>query len=365
MTMFCLCTDTAPPTISLLNDVSLVCGEDISPEAIGVPVVTDNQDADPTLTFEDQASDGCSVVRTWTAVDDAGNEAVVVQTISFTNPQPPQVLSATDIAIPCGDVEDAIQIAEASNLMVIHPCGRPVTVNFSDSTSIDRCGFTFTRFWEIRDDCGTSTSFQQNIRVLDQQFPESPAIGQVNVGLFDPLLWPQFPGAYSYEVYVWVFGTERPSAPTEVVSTLRYDPLTAYPPGTSLLWQIEYVTGVNTTVPSPVWGFTTQAFPDLTVTDITLPDVAFSGQDFEVSWTVINIGNITTGVSSWFDTIYIGFTTDFSDSQFVKSVIQNRLIDPQDGYMSQTTINLAEEDIGNRYVFVETDRFRQVMPLSI
>jgi len=354
------CSDTAPPTISRLNDVSVTCGGNYTPEAIGIPVVNDNEDDNPALTFEDQPSDGCILTRTWTAVDNAGNEAVETQTISFTNPNPPQIISPGEIVIPCGDIEEAIQVAERFNLTVIHPCGRPVTVNFSDSTSINRCGFTFTRFWQVQDDCGTSTNFQQNVRVLDQQLPDSPANGQVNVRLNEPLLWPQFPGANSYEVFVWFFGSERPAEPTAVVSVLEYHPLSNYPPGTRLLWQVYYVTGINTTVPSPIWGFMTQAFPDLAVTDVTLPAVAFSGQDFEVSWTVINVGNVTTGVSRWADSIYIGLTTGVTDRRFVKRVFQNRLIDPQDGYVSQTTIDVEEDDIGNYFVFVETDSFHQV-----
>ena len=354
------CSDTVPPTISFLNDVSVTCGGNYTPEAIGIPVVNDNEDDNPALNFEDQPSDGCILTRTWTAVDNAGNEAVETQTISFTNPNPPQIISPGEIVIPCGDIEEAIQVAERFNLTIIHPCGRPVTVNFSDSTSINRCGFTFTRFWQVQDDCGTSTNFQQNVRVLDQQLPDSPANGQVNVRLNEPLLWPQFPGANSYEVFVWSFGSERPAEPTAVVSVLEYHPLSNYPPGTRLLWQVYYVTGINTTVPSPIWGFMTQAFPDLAVTDVTLPAVAFSGQDFEVSWTVINVGNVTTGVSRWADSIYIGLTTSVTDRRFVKRVFQNRLIDPQDGYVSQTTIDLEEDDIGNYFVFVETDSFHQV-----
>lgn len=317
--------------------------------------MTDNEDEDPSLTFEDQTSDGCIVVRVWTAVDNAGNEAVTTQTISLTNPKPPQVTSPGDINIPCGDVEDAMLVAEQTTLTVVHPCERPVTVSFTDSTSIDHCGFTFTRTWLIQDDCGTTTTFQQSIHVLDQQLPNSPANGQVNAQLDEPLLWPQFPGAYSYEVYVWVLGTEKPDEPTAVVPELEYHPSVNYPPGTSILWQIEYVTGANTTVPSPTWGFTTQSFPDLTVTDITLPPFAFSGQNFEVSWTVINVGNITTGVSLWSDAIYIGRTTDFTESRLVNVESQNRLIDPQDGYVSHATIDLEVDDIGNHYVFVETD----------
>ena len=176
----------------------------------------------------------------------------------------------------------------------------------------------------------------------------------------EPLIWPQFPGATSYQVYVWQYGTERPNQPTTVTSTRIYRPPTNYAPGTRYLWQIEYVTGVNTTVPSPIWGFETQSFPDLTVTTITVPPYAFSGQDFQLSWTVINIGNLSSEVTRFYDAVYLGQTTDFSRSRRVEMIRQNRLIDPQDGYQSSATVSLRNSDIGNFYLFVETDLYHQV-----
>ena len=300
------------------------------------------------------------MLRVWTARDDAGNEATVSQIITFTTPQPPQIISPAEIIIACGNIEDAIQNVEHNDLVVIHPCERPVNISYTDSTTIDRCGFTFTRTWLVQDDCGTSQTFQQNIRVLDQQLPDGPANGQINADLDEPLHWPQYPGAYSYEVYVWVYGTEQPDEPVAVVNTQEYRPSSNYPPGTSLLWQIVYVTGVNTTIPSPIWGFTTQSFPDLAVTGISLPAYAFSGQEFEVSWTVINVGNLSTEVYYWYDAINIGHTTDYEQSRRVKTILQNRFVDPQDGYMSAATVNLEENDFGNYYVFVDTDIYQQV-----
>ena len=345
----------------MLSDVNLICGADFSPVATGMPIATDNEDPDPEISFADQPADMCTTRRVWNATDDAGNSAVLVQTITFTVPQPPLILTPSEIAIPCGNIEDAIQNTEQANLTVIHPCERPVNVSFSDSTSVDRCGFTFTRAWVVQDDCGTSTTFQQNIRVLDQQLPDSPINGQVNTRLNEPLLWPQFPGSTQYEVYVWVFGTERPQAPTAVVNTRQYIPSTNYPPGTRILWQIEYVTGENTTIPSPVWGFETQSFPDLLILDVTVPPVAFSGQQFDVSWTVTNVGNLSVGASVWYDRVFLGESPDFLTSRIARTVQQRRFVDPQDGYTSQATVNLAPNDIGNFYIFVEVDTLRQVI----
>jgi hypothetical protein len=357
--------DTAPPTFSMLSDVTLACGADFSPMATGIPTATDNEDPNPDVRFVDQSADMCTTRRVWNATDNAGNSALLTQTITFMAPQPPLILTPSEVAIPCGSIEDAIQNTERANLTIIHPCERPVNVSFTDSTTVDRCGFTLTRTWVVQDDCGTSSTFQQNIRVLDQQLPDSPTNGQINTRLDEPLLWPQFPGSIQYKVYVWMFGTERPPVATAVVENRQYIPSTNYPPGTQLLWQIEYITGENITIPSPVWGFETQSFPDLSITDVDIPPVAFSGQQFDVSWTVINVGNLSIGASIWFDRIYLGRSPDFSMSRIARTVQQRRFVDPQDGYTSQTTINLAPIDIGNFYIFFEVDVLRQVYNITL
>ena len=321
-----------------------------------MPTATDSFNSDIDLNYVDQTSGSCTLRRVWTAVDGAGNSASRVQIITFTNPRPPQIIASNLVLIPCGSVEDAIQDIGRASLNVTHPCGRPVTTTFVDSTIVNMCGFDFTRTWSIQDDCGSRSTFLQTIRVLPQQLPDSPANGQLNVRLDEPLLWPQFPSATRYKVYVWMLGTERPQEPTATVSRRQYRPSTSYPQATRLLWQIEYVIGENMTIPSPVWGFETQSLPDLAVTNIEVPPVAFSGQQFDVSWNVINVGNLSVSFSNiWYDSLYIGPTTDFSLSRRTQQVRQRRFVDPQDGYVSQATIDLFPYEVGTFYVFVVVD----------
>ena len=341
--------------------MSLVCGTDFSPAATGMPTATDNEAINPTITYVDQPTSMCAIRRIWTAADNANNSASLAQTISFTNPQPPTISAPSEIAIPCGSVEEVIQDIGQTTLNVTHPCGRPITLSYSDSSVVNRCGFTFTRTWTIQDDCGSSSIFLQLIRVLQQQFPDSPANGQINTRLNEPLLWPQFPGATSYHIFVWVHGTDRPQVPTAVVYTRQYYTSTNFPSGTRMLWQIEYVTSDDNTVPSPVWGFETQSVPDLAVNDIEVPPVAFSGQQFDVSWTVVNNGNRGISINNnWYDGIYIGRSSNFGQSRRVGLIRQRRFVDPSDGYIAEYTVFLPPEDIGNFYVFITTDVYRQV-----
>ena len=345
--------------ISNVNSVTINCGEDFSPSIIGRPSVTDNEDTNATLTYMDSPHSGCALTRTWTATDRAGNTAQSSQSITFQNPQPPVIMTSNMITVACGNVEEVSSFLARENISVRHPCNRPVNLSFRDSATINRCGFTFTRVWTVLDDCGGSTLFTQTVRVLDQQFPDGPENGLVNAGLYESLTWPQFPGATSYRVFVWVANEPRPIEPVVVTSSQIYTPMTSYPPGTRMNWQIEYITGINMTIPSPVWGFQTEPRPDLEVTSVTVPSYAFSGQSFSVSWTVINSGNSSV-TTSFTDSVFMGRTQVFSDSRRVRSIRQSRFVDIRDGYTSEAEIDLRNDDIGLFYVYVYTDFYRRV-----
>lgn len=350
-----------PPAIGDPLNVTVHCGEDFSPNSIGGPNVTDNEDLNPSLTYTDSPHPGCTVIRTWNATDAAGNSILARQLIRFSDLQPPIVTSPIQVAVACGSIEDASSNLAHNMVVVHHPCDRPVSSNYSDSANITRCGFSFSRVWQVSDDCGLSAVFTQTIQVLSQQFPDSPVNGHINARLDEPLLWPQFPGATSYQVFVWPEADgDRPALPRAVTTLRYYNTNPEYPPGTRMLWQIEYVIGVNTTIPSPVWGFETEPRPDLQVTDVSVPLFAFSGQTFDVRWSVINAGNLSITVGLFYDSIFMSRTTSFSDSRRVQSLAQRRFLDGNDGYSSEVEVNIAEDDIGSFYIFVLTDSLQFV-----
>ena len=340
--------------IDNLPNVTVRCGEDYSPGTIGTPTVTDNEDLNPTLTYVDIPSEDCTFTRVWNASDSGNNRIFANQSIRFSDVSPPVVSSPANIPVPCGS------IAQYNNLSVSHACNRPLAVSYADSVGVYRCAFSFTRTWTILDDCGTSLTFTQDIRVLNQQFPIHPQIGLINARLDETLIWPHFPGATSYQVYIWEEVQEQPSEPVMTTNQRSFYPHVTYPPGTRMLWQIVFVLGVNDTVPSPIWGFETEPRPDLRVIDVMIPAFAFSGQSFDVRWTVTNHGGLSVTVHSFTDSIYLSRTSMFSDSREVRHVTQRRFLDPDDGYSSEVSIDIEETDIGIFYVFVHTDRYNAV-----
>ena len=349
--------------MTVLSNTTLSCNEDLSPAHTGTPTVVDNLDANPLLQFTDYPIQSCGIVRMWNATDDAGNIATVTQWISIINPLPPVVQDPPDISIPCGSIQSIISSPQYTNLTVIHPCGRPTTATFTNSARIDRCGFTLNRTWIVQDDCGSNITFQQIVHILDQQLPDNPADRQVNVAINEVLQWHQYPGAVSYRVYIWPVNSNRPEQPTSEVTALQYFPQPSFYSGTRYSWQIVYLIGADRIVQSPIWSFETRAYPDLTVTSISLPAMVFSGQTFEVSWTVENIGNLSSSSSYWNDAVYLGPSTEFHTSRRAAIIAHRSFLDPQDGYTESGTVNLNPTDLGTFYIFVETDVYRQVTTL--
>ena len=322
-----------------LTTVTVTCGQDYSPNTTGMPTVTDNLDTSPVVMFGDEASGECGIIRVWNATDDAGNSAYTSQEIMFTSPQPANVQFPVDAIVPCGDLVQETKGLMLPAIKVVHPCGLPVNISYADPSESDRCGVTFTRHWSVTDDCGGHVTHSQQIRILDLQIPDTPQNGQKNIDLQYTLRWPVYPGSVSYHVFIWNAEERRPSHPTAISTDPYYSIPTPLRPGTQFLWQIEYILSTNETLPSPQWGFETRKFPDLTVETITVPPIGYSGQSFEVRWTVRNIGNLTTQASTWYDAVYISFREDFRQARRVAIVQQRNILFPDDGYTGDTTVS--------------------------
>ena len=110
------------------------------------------------------------------------------------------------------------------------------------------------------------------------------------MALDETLRWPAFPGATSYNVYVWQYGSTQPTNPTATTLWKMYKPAKHFSPTQQILWQIEYIVD-GVLFPSPIWGFTTRSYANLAVTQIILPETAFSGQSFDIQWKVENRGS--------------------------------------------------------------------------
>ena len=362
--------DTTAPTIVGLppSDITVACGSPYDPSRTGIPTYSDSTDRSLSLSYNDSLTTGCRTVRTWTVSDHAGNTANVTQTISFTNVIGPSVGGAEELFVPCGET-DRLTSSDyvVKTLNVTSPCGRRVTVDYTNSRPITDCGITVTRQWRIMDDCNSVTYFTQTIHVLFQSFPDFPANGQMHASLYPRLGWPLYPQSQGFSVYAWQYGSNKPHTPTAFVPIWRrtYTFTDALPPNTRFLWRIGYIVpfGNGTReIPSPTWGFRTESYADLSLISVQAPPTAFSGSSFTVNWIVENVGNVSTSHSTsvYYDAIYLSRSTEFSDAYRTTLSMQHRYVDPQDGYTFSDDVNLQPSDVGSFYVFVVTDEYRYI-----
>ncbi len=187
-----LIEDKQAPTIGCA-DAFIFCNQDAAVESIGGPIVTDNCDTDITLThtdvftnlecdtpFENTLITG-KIERTWTAVDDYGNQTTCLQNIYFEKATLDDVIIPADIELSCEQDPNNLELA-----------GQP-TINGSAINASDLCniGVTFTdqeyplcggsqkivRTWVIVDWCPyetgltTTAAYLQIITLADTAGP--------------------------------------------------------------------------------------------------------------------------------------------------------------------------------------------------
>ncbi|MEZ5059317.1 MAG: gliding motility-associated C-terminal domain-containing protein [Saprospiraceae bacterium] len=143
--------------------------------AMNAPTVSDNCDANPILSFEEERIDGnCAnnfqIIRTWIATDACGNESSVSQVISYLDTIAPEA-----IYIP----EDQIANCDSAIIISDEPiftdnCSDSITVTLDQTISNGNCAnsYTLENRWTATDDCGNSSTVVQRIEVGDNAAPE-------------------------------------------------------------------------------------------------------------------------------------------------------------------------------------------------
>lgn len=173
--------DTMLPTFTVPADVTLEC--DLDPaDLILTGDVTDEADncammLDATYVDDNSGLTACSntgtIIRTWTLMDDCGNERVQAQNIVIRDTQMPTFTVPANVTISCdqdhedltltGDVTD-----EADN------CDMMLEATYTDDNSgLTGCSNTGTiiRTWTLEDACGRLNTQVQTIIVEDTVAP--------------------------------------------------------------------------------------------------------------------------------------------------------------------------------------------------
>jgi Lipase/CARDB len=241
------------------------------------------------------------------------------------------------------------------------------------------CPTIIRREWNITDFCGNSRTGIQRISLLSVDAdPISPTLGESAFDLRGLFEWPPQEIGRSYDVFIWdsANGGEdaRPVSPystlAEQLDTPTFRPSfnDELPAATVLNWQVR----VNTVLGSfflPMWSFTTRDFPDLLVSQITVPSTAFTKSSIEVSWVVENLADDEATTLSWRDAVYISELPTFGCQSSICPVYLGSVANPafllgNDQYRQTASFALPSQPYGNLYVYVRTDINNQMREQS-
>jgi len=135
--------DVEPPQITCPPALTLECLADTSPANTGTATASDNC-AVASVTFGDASIPGCglteTITRTWTAVDDAGNETSCLQTIEVVDTTPPVVDPGADneVCLWPPNHKYASLAAVTADVQILDACDLAPTISASHCTS-DQC----------------------------------------------------------------------------------------------------------------------------------------------------------------------------------------------------------------------------------
>lgn len=157
-------TDFEPPIVYGVIDTNISCEAETTPENTGQAQASDDISAQPKLSYSDNKTP-CFIKRTWSANDEAGNTAILIQiiTLDFS----PTVSLAPVYFQPCDSANDAHEVSD-NTASALNPCKRSLDLTHVDSTSEFTCPGNFTRFWTVVDDCTqVNSSASQSVLFYD------------------------------------------------------------------------------------------------------------------------------------------------------------------------------------------------------
>jgi hypothetical protein len=185
-----------------------------------------------------------------------------------------------------------------------------------------------------------------------------PADGATNINPPVSFSWLPSAGATRYDIYIWKADQPQPATPVgQDLTQISY----FYNPGNLVFgaaykWQIISKNNSCQTA-GPIQQFTLRELPDLTVGSVTAPAQPFSGTSISVSWNTANNGSGSTGMSSWFDYVYLSTDPVFQPDldTYLGGASNLTALSPGQSFAQMTQVMLPNGIQGNYYLIVRGD----------
>jgi hypothetical protein len=165
--------DTQAPVVTCPAPISVQCIANVPTPNTALVTAVDNCDANPTITFVSDVSNGqlCpeKITRTYRATDHCGNSATCTQLITIQDTNPPVVTCPGPISVQCfADVPTP----NTALVSAVDNCdASPTIVWLSDQVGTGNCPKTIIRTYKAIDDCGNIGTCTQTITVNDNTPP--------------------------------------------------------------------------------------------------------------------------------------------------------------------------------------------------
>ncbi|MBL7942489.1 MAG: hypothetical protein JNM00_06970, partial [Flavobacteriales bacterium] len=139
-------TDNCDESVDLSVDVQIIPGE---PVMVGAPPC------------------GYTIIRTWTAIDECGNIATAVQTITVVDTTAPVLYGVpADVTVECTEIPAPADVTAVDNCDDVPNLFMEETI-----IQIDECSYRIIRTWIVEDNCWNYYSESQIITVTDYTAP--------------------------------------------------------------------------------------------------------------------------------------------------------------------------------------------------
>lgn len=191
-----------------------------------------------------------------------------------------------------------------------------------------------------------------------------PENGAVNQNPSLNLYWQPAVNVRYYNLFLWEDGATMPASPSRsyIYGTSTW--LSDLIPGKTYKWKIASINDCSS-LESNIQSFTVRNFPDLVVTDVQTSKNILSGSQFDVTFTVKNQGQESTGATLWRDMVYISTDSSANGAKTQLMAKYNlKQLAVNETYTQTYTIGMPTEYSGKYYIFVRTDVYNELAELN-
>ena len=191
-----------------------------------------------------------------------------------------------------------------------------------------------------------------------------PENGAVNQNPSMNLYWQPAVNVRYYNLFLWEDGTTMPASPYRSYIYSSSTWLSDLTPGKTYKWKIASINDCSS-LESNVQSFTVRNFPDLVLTNVQVPKDVLSGSQFDVTFTVKNIGQEGTSGSLWRDAVYISTDSSANGGKTHLMTKYNlKQLAVNESYTQTYSIQMPTEYTGKYWIFVRTDIYNELAELS-